>query len=76
VVAGWPGYEKYAEKLRKMTEAIFVKLVDLNRTCEGDLFNVLNHGDFHAKNMMFQFNEDKTIKEFIFVWNSQTLYLI
>lgn len=47
----WPGYEKYAEKIEKMLENHNEKGRKTFSKSPG--YNVLNHGDFHSKNMMY-----------------------
>lgn len=54
VLKTWEGYEHYAVKVVKTLENYNVKgrkTFSPNTTNNG--YNVLNHGDFHAKNMMY-----------------------
>lgn len=51
----WPGYETYVEKLEVIISTCNDKgreMFKVNAPNEG--YNVLNHGDFHSKNMMFK----------------------
>lgn len=51
----WPGYETYVKKLVNMFKnhnQKGAKTFTPNEESEG--YNVLNHGDFHAKNVMFK----------------------
>lgn len=48
----WPGYEKYADKIEKLLENHNEK-GSKTFTSTSDGFNVLNHGDFHSKNVMY-----------------------
>lgn len=47
----WPGYELYAGKIEKILENHNVKGSKTFAPSSG--YNVLNHGDFHSKNMMY-----------------------
>lgn len=47
----WPGYESYAEKIEKILENHNEKGSKTFLPSTG--YNVLNHGDFHSKNMMY-----------------------
>lgn len=51
----WPGYEIYVEKFEKILKNfadLGKKHAEPNKAGEG--YNVLNHGDFHIKNLMFK----------------------
>lgn len=48
----WEGFEKYEEKVKKLFENHNLKGRKTFSPSSG--YNVLNHGDFHAKNMMFK----------------------
>lgn len=51
----WPGYEKYGDKLDSIKEKIFDKVLSIYKSNKvGEGYNVLTHGDFHHKNMMFK----------------------
>ena len=67
VVADWPGYETIAEKISNLKDSIFDRIVELCATNIDNPYNLLVHGDFHLKNMMFKFDDNDKIKEFIFV---------
>lgn len=66
---GWPGYESYGERLDHMKGFILSKLKDIYEVKPSNLFNVLNHGDMHSKNMMFKIEEGVT-KDIllVFIW--------
>lgn len=50
-----PGFEEEIPKLEKITKDYNKRLLRTFRANpSGDGYNVLNHGDFHAKNMMFK----------------------
>ena len=68
VVATWEGFEDFvpkieyfAENLKKLGKESFVA----NKPNYG--FNVLNHGDFHMRNILVQLNPEKYIDSFLFV---------
>lgn len=56
----WPGYETYVEKLETIISTCndqAKEMFKVNAPNEG--YNVLNHGDFHSKNMMFKNMDSK-----------------
>ena len=53
-VESWPGYEHYAEKVRKLGQSGFSRLVEIVKPKKNSL-NVLNHGDCWVNNMMFHY---------------------
>ena len=57
---GWPGFESYTERLENMKGFILTKLKEIYQVKPTNLFNVLNHGDMHSKNMMFKIEEGVT----------------
>ncbi|XP_055605520.1 uncharacterized protein LOC129753699 [Uranotaenia lowii] len=56
----WPGYEQYPEKLREIRHHIMKKMNQTYTASESSLYQVLNHGDLHCKNMMFKIEEGET----------------
>lgn len=52
-VKTWPGYEMYAEKIKKMLENHNEKGLKTFTPNSTNGYCVLNHGDFHSKNMMY-----------------------
>lgn len=65
VLATWEGYEFYAEKL----QAFVSKFVEVGKNFyqpDPNGFSVLNHGDFHVKNLLFKKVEDK-VEDFYFL---------
>nr|CAD7426330.1 unnamed protein product [Timema monikensis] len=56
IVGGWPGFERFADKIRGKSDHIIGTLNKLVKPKEG-AFNVLNHGDFWVNNMMFRYDE-------------------
>ncbi|XP_059621224.1 uncharacterized protein LOC132264905 [Phlebotomus argentipes] len=64
----WPGYEEIAEKMEQLAPKLLQtarKAYRPNKPNEG--FNVLNHGDFHIKNLLFLNDEDDAIQEVSFI---------
>lgn len=57
---GWPGYEIYGDRLDSLKNTIMTKLKDIYQLKDSNLYNVLNHGDLHSKNMMFKIEEGVT----------------
>lgn len=60
VLSSWEGFEDYAAKLKVFKEGFLQKGRALY---DGDVngFNVLIHGDFHTKNLMFKKDGDKVV---------------
>lgn len=50
----WPGYGVYAEHLEKFVQTFAAKVKQTYESSESNIYNVLNHGDYHYKNMMFK----------------------
>lgn len=68
VAKDWEGFEKFIPKLESFKETYLskgLKTYTANRTEFG--YNVLNHADFHLKNMLFKKNADGAIEDFYFV---------
>jgi hypothetical protein len=62
VVAKWPGYERFADKIRKMAETMVTKALEAVKPIDGSL-SVLNHGDFWTNNMVFKYPSGSEIPE-------------
>ncbi|CRL01431.1 CLUMA_CG014513, isoform A [Clunio marinus] len=58
VLESWGGYEDYIKKLKTFCESFIEKGKQLY-TPDINGYNVLNHADFHIKNLLFKTNEDK-----------------
>jgi thiamine kinase-like enzyme len=50
----WPGYEHYANKIRKLVPTAIDRMIKCTKPKE-DSLNVLNHGDCWTNNMMFHY---------------------
>ncbi|XP_068083605.1 uncharacterized protein [Anabrus simplex] len=50
----WPGFEKYACKLKKLESKYYDKIVEITKRKDDD-FNVLLHGDTWTNNIMFKY---------------------
>lgn len=57
VLTSWGGYEEYVEKLKVYRNNV---IINGQKLYEPDVngYNVLNHGDFHIKNLLFKKNGD------------------
>ncbi|XP_053693605.1 uncharacterized protein LOC128741668 [Sabethes cyaneus] len=56
----WPGYEHFSEKIDYLKNKIFKKIREIYQLKESTLYNVLIHGDFHFKNMMYKIVDGTT----------------
>lgn len=54
----WPGFEKIQDKMQGTEEKIIDKIIDVYLPNKAFGFNVLNHGDFHIKNIMFKTTQE------------------
>lgn len=64
----WDGFEMITEKLENFVgkfEANGEKVFQTNGSTDG--FNVLNHGDFHIKNMVFKKDSGGKLSDVLFV---------
>uniref|UniRef100_A0A1B0C982 CHK kinase-like domain-containing protein n=1 Tax=Lutzomyia longipalpis TaxID=7200 RepID=A0A1B0C982_LUTLO len=55
-IRNWPGYEEISEKLSKIAPSFMQDLLQIYKPNPEPGFNVLCHGDFHIKNMMYIMN--------------------
>ncbi|XP_035775524.1 uncharacterized protein LOC118457786 [Anopheles albimanus] len=78
----WKGYEHIADPLERTVEDYHERLHNIY-CCEtpGRTYNVLNHGDFHPKNLLHQFNDEGAIVDSRFLdfqascWSSPAIDL-
>jgi hypothetical protein len=55
----WPGYEVYVKKLKEFRKH-FMDMGVIATRCIPNGYNVLNHGDFHYKNLLFKLTNEAT----------------
>lgn len=68
VLETWDGYQEFIPKIEKYMEQIGEigqKVYTVNETNNG--YNVLNHGDFHTRNILIKLNSEKRLQQFCFV---------
>ncbi|XP_055547038.1 uncharacterized protein LOC129731230 [Wyeomyia smithii] len=81
VIQEWPGYEHFSEKVDNLKKKIYKKLSHIYQLKESNIYNVLNHGDLHYKNMMYKI-ENGTTKDILLldyqisVWGSPAIDII
>jgi len=59
-VASWKGWERYAEKLKKLQPKMIERINQATDCVDGD-FHVLTHGDLHSNNMIFKYDNGKLL---------------
>jgi hypothetical protein len=58
-MSGWEGFEKYLEPIKHFKDIAITKILKTySPSLEVGAINVLNHGDFHFKNMLYKMGED------------------
>jgi len=69
LMSNWEGFEKYVEPIKKMKETYVEKSIKSYTPNTGHgAFNVLNHGDFHFKNMLYKMDkEGGKVEDFVMV---------
>lgn len=74
-VKSWPNYENMGEKLEVIEGKLFDTFVGLLKK-EPEGFRVLNHGDFHIRNLMFKLNPEEagSISKVIFLDFQMPIY--
>lgn len=68
VLSTWEGFEDFVPKIKNLAKNIREygqKAYIPNKPGHG--YNVLNHGDFHLRNILLKINPEKVIDEFRFV---------
>lgn len=68
VMSKWDGFQQFIEPIKQF-KTCYAELGLKSYTPNSGLgaFNVLNHGDFHFKNMLYKMNNDGEIDDFIAV---------
>lgn len=68
VVKEWEGYEKFIPSLEKFQANFLSKVLKTYKPNRSELgYNVLNHADFHIRNLMFKKSPEGAIEDFQFV---------
>lgn len=68
LISNWEGCEDYLPRLEYLER----NASEIGKRCyikqePGEGYNVLNHGDFHTRNILSNFNSDNRLEEFQFV---------
>ena len=68
VAKDWDGYEQFIPSLEKFKETFLEKCQKTYKANASEFgYNVLNHADFHQKNLLFKQSADETIEDFCIV---------
>ncbi|XP_070498826.1 uncharacterized protein [Chironomus tepperi] len=67
LMVNWEGFEEFIEPIRKMRENLHANICKIYTPNKGTgAYNVLNHGDFHFKNVLYKMDkEGGKIKDFL-----------
>ncbi|XP_055389847.1 uncharacterized protein LOC129618851 [Condylostylus longicornis] len=65
-IKNWPGYETISIKIQNLKEKFFDKCLAIEKTNDYEL-KVLNHGDLHLNNFMFQYDNNGKPNNVIFL---------
>ncbi|CAG9805057.1 unnamed protein product [Chironomus riparius] len=58
LMSNWEGFEEFIEPIKKMRANLHAKVCKIFTPNEGNgAFNVLNHGDFHFKNILYKMDK-------------------
>ncbi|CAO1441807.1 unnamed protein product [Diamesa serratosioi] len=66
VAREWEGYEKYIPKLEHLKETYLESFKRIYKKNDKG-YNVLNHGDFHIRNMLFKHDDAGAIEDMYFI---------
>lgn len=69
VAREWEGYEKYIPQLERLKETYLDSFKRIYKKSDNG-YNVLNHGDFHIRNMLFTHSDAGAIDDMHFVSHS------
>ncbi|XP_018404984.1 PREDICTED: uncharacterized protein LOC108781509 [Cyphomyrmex costatus] len=72
-IKNWPEVKKYSEKIAKLSDHMYKIGVNASKVYENE-FNVINHGDCHAKNMLFKYDNNSKPTDQIFVDFQMCIY--
>lgn len=75
VMKEWEGFEKFVpnmEDFKKQYSSKALKMYSPNRNEFG--YNVLNHADFHLRNLLFKTNDAGKVDDFYFVRFESVIY--
>lgn len=68
VLKTWEGFDEYLPRLDKLIENIYkIGKAAYAANKPGNGYNVLNHGDFHIRNLLVKINEKKRFESVRFV---------
>lgn len=65
-VCTWDGYEHYGKKMHRMLDDVVENACKMYDLEDGDL-HALTHGDFWLNNIMFNYNDDGSLKDVVVV---------
>lgn len=65
-VKTWPGYEVIGEKLQRAGPELASKFLSADHV-QNERFFVMNHGDFHLRNLMFKKNSEGGLEKCLFL---------
>ena len=68
-ITEWEGYEEFIEPIKNFRTIFVEKYTKTYKPNTGTgAFNVLNHGDFHLKNVLYKMNKDeRKVEDFVAV---------
>ncbi|CRK90874.1 CLUMA_CG004564, isoform A [Clunio marinus] len=68
ILNDWKGYEKYAEKFKPLRKTYLSKVLKTYKPNRSEFgYNVINHADFHIRNLLFKKTKDGSIEDFLFI---------
>lgn len=68
VLETWDGFQDYVPKIELfMNEIGHIGRKAHSANKKGNGYNVLNHGDFHSRNILVKLNSQKKLQQFYFV---------
>lgn len=73
-VKTWPNFERIGNVIENKLEDLFWNYIGCYNKPSKVGFNVLNHGDFHIRNMMFKKTEEGVIQDVCFLDFQMPLY--